>query len=122
MAERLTALDIKTDEQLSPSAVLADDSPVLRMARRGWRLFPANREKKPLFMSFLRSISTLRFCWPGHLNLVDAQRTSLPSSACQFTRTVIGALARPTGAASSSRFPSGAISNASGLFAGVGGS
>ncbi len=75
-----------------------------------------------IFMSFLRSISTLRCCWPGHLNLVDAQRASLPSSACQFTRTVIRALARPTGAANSSRFPSGAISNASGLFAGVGGS
>ena len=52
----------------------------------------------------------------------NAQRTSLLSSDCQFTRTVIGALARPTGAASSSRFPSGAISNASGLFAGVSGS
>jgi len=37
MAERLTALDIKTDQQLSPSEVLADDSPVLRIECRGWR-------------------------------------------------------------------------------------
>src|SRR5438128_496832 len=72
MAERLTALDIKTDEQLSPSAVLADDSPVLRMARRGWRLFPANREKKPLIEAWPQQASNdpaqLRFWakrWSG---------------------------------------------------------